>query len=60
MALSRTSLVPGSMKRDLNILFTEARSGKFERQSAQGGESRPVKRARASKPKVKSGCITCK
>ncbi|KAI9644520.1 tRNA A64-2'-O-ribosylphosphate transferase [Ciborinia camelliae] len=32
----------------------------FERQSVPGEGPRPVKRARASRPKVKSGCITCK
>ncbi|KAB8289496.1 hypothetical protein EYC80_010657 [Monilinia laxa] len=33
---------------------------RFERQSIQQDRPRPIKRARASKPKVKSGCITCK
>ncbi|RAL59201.1 hypothetical protein DID88_006656 [Monilinia fructigena] len=33
---------------------------RFELQSAQEDGPRPIKRARASKPKVKSGCITCK
>ncbi|ESZ91082.1 hypothetical protein SBOR_8545 [Sclerotinia borealis F-4128] len=60
MALSGTSSLPGSMKWDSRISFIDATANRYERLSAPEDGLRSIKRARASKPKVKSGCITCK
>ncbi|TGO68808.1 hypothetical protein BELL_0806g00010 [Botrytis elliptica] len=48
------------MKRDSKVSFMDTNPDDLERQSTWDDGSRPSKRARASKPKVKSGCITCK
>ncbi|KAG4025119.1 hypothetical protein MFRU_066g00220 [Monilinia fructicola] len=48
------------MKRDPRTSFMETGRNRCERQSVQEDGPRPTKRVRASKPKVKSGCVTCK
>ncbi|APA14856.1 hypothetical protein SS1G_06907 [Sclerotinia sclerotiorum 1980 UF-70] len=60
MALPSTSVIPISPKRDSRTSFMDSKPDKSMRLPASECGPRPVKRGRASKPKVKSGCITCK